>query len=77
MKGLLQMVKLGLMSSLTVDGVVYTKESPEVAAVEIERIIHQPVINTMTWGRNDPCPCGSGRKYKKCCLNSQLQLQPA
>ena len=22
-------------------------------------------------GRNDPCPCGSGRKYKKCCLNMQ------
>jgi uncharacterized protein len=21
-----------------------------------------------TTGRNDPCPCGSGRKYKKCCL---------
>jgi uncharacterized protein len=20
-------------------------------------------------GRNDPCPCGSGRKYKKCCLH--------
>jgi hypothetical protein len=20
-------------------------------------------------GRNDPCPCGSGRKYKKCCEN--------
>ena len=20
-------------------------------------------------GRNEPCPCGSGRKYKKCCLN--------
>ncbi|MEA1982407.1 MAG: SEC-C metal-binding domain-containing protein [Campylobacterota bacterium] len=20
-------------------------------------------------GRNDPCPCGSGRKYKKCCMN--------
>ena len=19
-------------------------------------------------GRNDPCPCGSGRKYKQCCL---------
>ncbi|MEM7581916.1 MAG: SEC-C metal-binding domain-containing protein [Acidobacteriota bacterium] len=18
-------------------------------------------------GRNEPCPCGSGRKYKKCC----------
>ena len=20
-------------------------------------------------GRNDPCPCGSGRKYKQCCAN--------
>ena len=19
-------------------------------------------------GRNDPCPCGSGRKYKQCCM---------
>jgi hypothetical protein len=23
-------------------------------------------------GRNDPCPCGSGKKYKKCCLNKHL-----
>ena len=22
----------------------------------------------MNIGRNDPCPCGSGKKYKKCCL---------
>jgi hypothetical protein len=22
-----------------------------------------------TSGRNDPCPCGSGKKYKKCCLD--------
>jgi SWIM/SEC-C metal-binding protein len=22
-------------------------------------------------GRNDPCPCGSGKKYKKCCLTEQ------
>ena len=20
-------------------------------------------------GRNDPCPCGSGKKYKKCCMD--------
>lgn len=20
--------------------------------------------------RNDPCPCGSGKKYKKCCMNN-------
>ena len=24
-------------------------------------------VRTKT-GRNDPCPCGSGKKYKKCCL---------
>lgn len=23
--------------------------------------------NEKTTGRNDPCPCGSGKKYKKCC----------
>lgn len=22
-------------------------------------------------GRNDPCPCGSGRKYKQCCADKQ------
>jgi uncharacterized protein len=22
-------------------------------------------------GRNDPCPCGSGLKYKKCCLQKK------
>ncbi len=24
----------------------------------------------MNIGRNDPCPCGSGKKYKKCCLST-------
>lgn len=29
----------------------------------------QPVINPFKGvGRNDPCPCGSGKKFKKCCL---------
>jgi preprotein translocase subunit SecA len=26
---------------------------------------------TGTPGRNDPCPCGSGKKYKKCCGKSR------
>ena len=25
-------------------------------------------------GRNDPCPCGSGRKYKKCCMGNSTAL---
>jgi hypothetical protein len=27
----------------------------------------------MQTGRNDPCPCGSGKKYKKCCLSRTYQ----
>ena len=30
----------------------------------------RPVVRDYKIGRNDPCPCGSGLKYKKCCLNS-------
>ncbi len=31
----------------------------------------QPVRVEQKVGRNDPCPCGSGKKYKKCCGASQ------
>ncbi|ABO68536.1 YecA family protein [Geobacillus thermodenitrificans] len=27
----------------------------------------------MSIGRNDPCPCGSGKKYKKCCMNKVME----
>jgi SEC-C motif-containing protein len=27
-----------------------------------------PVKSAVKVGRNDPCPCGSGKKYKQCCL---------
>ena len=29
----------------------------------------QSLVKREKVGRNDPCPCGSGKKYKKCCLN--------
>jgi preprotein translocase subunit SecA len=32
-----------------------------------ERKVKQIRLQTPKVGRNDPCPCGSGRKYKKCC----------
>ncbi len=28
-------------------------------------------------GRNEPCPCGSGKKFKKCCLDKESTGQPA
>ena len=32
----------------------------------------QPVRNTSKVGPNDPCPCGSGKKYKKCCRDKDV-----
>ena len=32
-----------------------------------KKIVRRPVVKTVKVGRNDPCPCGSGKKYKKCC----------
>jgi len=29
--------------------------------------VQQVVRSGAKIGRNDPCPCGSGKKYKKCC----------
>ena len=31
----------------------------------------QPVRKAVKVGRNDPCPCGSGKKYKHCCLGKE------
>jgi transposase-like protein len=32
-----------------------------------------PELPKLKIGRNDPCPCGSGKKYKKCCLWEKKQ----
>ena len=46
------------------DGVLDPEKRHEIArAYKEDQIYHkQPTV-----GRNDPCPCGSGKKYKKCC----------
>ncbi len=33
----------------------------------IEETEEKPKFDTTNVGRNDPCPCGSGKKFKKCC----------
>ncbi|MEZ4409658.1 MAG: SEC-C metal-binding domain-containing protein [Polyangiales bacterium] len=48
-------------------------------ALRVQRAMYAPLIDSLAEkrppaiakakvGRNDPCPCGSGKKYKKCCL---------
>ncbi|MNI50700.1 hypothetical protein D3C73_1053820 [compost metagenome] len=35
---------------------------------EVVRAARMPKLVTNKPGRNEPCPCGSGRKFKKCCI---------
>lgn len=56
-------------------GEIYTKEevlSMDDATRKYMREMHLPLTPLQTKrgkvGRNEPCPCGSGRKFKKCCL---------
>ena len=55
------------------------KETVEITNASLENINgidgdttnHEPIRNEgPKVGRNDPCPCGSGKKYKNCCGKS-------
>lgn len=45
------------------------KVAPSV--IQINAFWHAPQPKAVKVGRNDPCPCGSGKKYKKCCDDGQ------
>ncbi len=46
----------------------HLKDAKEVHAdISAEEDSKKPVVNGETTGRNDLCPCGSGKKFKKCC----------
>ena len=45
------------------------RRSDDKATSKIQPKVHQKPKKNV--GRNDPCPCGSGKKYKKCCLNKE------
>ena len=58
-----KITKAALASINSVDGGQSAIENPEV-----DRTIRR---ETPKVGRNDPCPCGSGKKYKNCCGRNQ------
>jgi uncharacterized protein len=37
------------------------------AVIQINAFFHAPQVKLAKLGRNDPCSCGSGKKFKKCC----------
>jgi hypothetical protein len=48
--------------------------SAEVAANEMSPDRVAAARARLKTGRNESCPCGSGRKYKKCCIESDAQM---
>jgi preprotein translocase subunit SecA len=50
----------------TADVGIPTEASAAAGEVQGETKVKQIVRETAKVGRNDPCPCGSGKKYKKC-----------
>lgn len=56
-----------------------TKESPPTSQVPTAKLprreaagsLFNSATATKHVGRNDPCPCGSGKKFKKCCMKKQ------
>ena len=52
-------------------GIPTAGTTPQQAAFEETQVSQQPMVTAPRTeekvGRNDACPCGSGKKYKKCC----------
>ena len=46
------------------------EELGSLAAAEATQAAHKPQIGGKKPARNEPCPCGSGKKYKNCCGKS-------
>ena len=46
------------------------KETGATGTASAESVKKQPIRNKV--GPNDPCPCGSGKKYKKCCRDKDI-----
>ena len=45
------------------------------AAATQSQVKKQPVRKDQKVGPNDPCPCGSGKKYKKCCMQKDKMAE--
>lgn len=51
---------------------MYAKAGLSLEGIAREREPRRPAVRADRPGRNAPCPCGSGRKYKKCCGRIRL-----
>lgn len=50
----------------------FVREGADNRWVYVDGVQGKPVpIYVTSTGRNEPCPCGSGKKFKRCCINTK------
>lgn len=57
----------GMFNVQPVEEIERKQVAHETSSSSGEEEINKPVVKGKKIGRNDPCPCGSGKKYKNCC----------
>jgi uncharacterized protein YecA (UPF0149 family) len=51
---------------------IYQQQVPSISDIPRSRTeVKKNTTIQKKIGRNQPCPCGSGKKYKKCCINKK------
>jgi uncharacterized protein YecA (UPF0149 family) len=61
-----QMVTAAIIAATSIDGVTAPVFTPN----NRQRNNRTPYVGRLA-GRNEPCPCGSGKKYKRCCMRTE------
>jgi len=69
-------------NQIVFDGTNNTEPSSE-QVIKVLKLLHpiaypkysipKPIIRGQKLKRNDPCFCGSGKKFKKCCNNKEVE----
>lgn len=53
--------------NVSINRIPQREKVAEPVTTNAEGSSRKPIVKEEKVGRNDPCPCGSGKKYKKCC----------
>ncbi|MGE5756441.1 MAG: SEC-C metal-binding domain-containing protein, partial [Planctomycetaceae bacterium] len=65
------------LSSTLSSGVRAQQDAAIAASEKTSEKKHEPVRKVgRKVGRNDPCPCGSGKKFKACCMRKEAATDP-
>lgn len=71
LKMLLEISQVSKQEKREIEDTIHKIDDPEGYESEINELVDSPKKRKL--GRNEPCYCGSGKKYKRCCLEKDLK----